>query len=214
MDTLAMIKNTKLVAIARRVAVADIVKTAQALHDGGIQCLEITFDQSSSSCIQDTATSIQNVKTALGDVMSVGAGTVLTVEQARAAAAAGADFALAPSTDVTVIAEMKRLGLTAIPGALTPTEIMTAWNAGADIVKVFPADILGVAYIKAIRGPISHVPCMAVGGVTIDNVRTFLENGYCSCGIGSNVVRNDLIKAGNYAELTALAKAFVAQKPC
>jgi 2-dehydro-3-deoxyphosphogluconate aldolase/(4S)-4-hydroxy-2-oxoglutarate aldolase len=203
------IKTNKLVAIARKVSVDSIVKTAQALYDGGIRLMEITFDQASSTCIQDTTESIKLVKKALGDKMCIGAGTVITVEQALAAKEAGADFALAPNVDVQVIKIMKENKMVAIPGAMTPSEIMDAWNAGADIVKLFPAGNLGLPYVKAIQGPINHVPLMAVGGINEKNVQEFLENGFCSCGIGSNIVRNDLIKAGSFDQLTKLAAKFV-----
>ncbi len=209
MDLLALIKEYKLVSIARRVSVSDIVNAAKAVSDGGIRFLEITFDQADPHCIDKTSESISLVKSELKDRMYVGAGTVLTVEQARAAREAGADFALAPDTNVQVIKEMKKLGMIAVPGALTPTEIMTAWNAGADIVKLFPAGNFGLSYLKAIRGPISHVPLMAVGGVDENNVSSFLKGGFCSCGIGSNIMRNDLIAKGDFDQIRQIAARFV-----
>ena len=209
MDGLSLIKKEKIVAIARRVDVEHILDTAQALYDGGIKLLEITFDQSSENCISDTTKSIELVKELMGDKMFVGAGTVLTIEQVKAAKRAGADFTLSPNTDIAIIKEVKNQGMICIPGALTPSEIMDAWNAGADIVKLFPAGNFGVSYVKAILGPISHVPLMAVGGVGANNIREFLENGFCSCGIESNIVRNDLIAAGKYAEIEQITKEFI-----
>jgi len=208
-DVVAFIKEHKLVAIARKVPVKDMVETAKALYEGGIRCLEITFDQASPTCIKDAADSIRLVKDAMGGKMCIGAGTVVTVGQARAAKEAGADFALAPDCNIKVIAEVKKLGMVSVPGALTPTEILAAWNAGADIVKLFPAGNFGMAYVKAIRGPINQVPLMAVGGVSEANVKEFLDGGFCSCGIGSNIVRNDLIAKGDFAALTVLARSFV-----
>ncbi|MFA7118979.1 MAG: bifunctional 4-hydroxy-2-oxoglutarate aldolase/2-dehydro-3-deoxy-phosphogluconate aldolase [Sphaerochaetaceae bacterium] len=209
MNVVSFITEHRLVAIARKVETKDIVDTALALNKGGICLLEITFNQASPTCIKDTVASIIAVKKALGNKMCVGAGTVTTEAQAQAAAAAGADFSLAPNTDIAVISEMKRLGMVAVPGALTPSEILSAWNAGADIVKLFPAGNFGLSYVKAIRGPINHVPLMAVGGINEKNVKEFLDNGFCSCGIGSNIVRNDLIHEGKFEELTSLAKSFV-----
>ncbi|MFA5546888.1 MAG: bifunctional 4-hydroxy-2-oxoglutarate aldolase/2-dehydro-3-deoxy-phosphogluconate aldolase, partial [Sphaerochaetaceae bacterium] len=182
---------------------------ASALYQGGIRILEITFDQGSSRCIEDTVETITSLKTLFGNDMLIGAGTVITTEQVKAASGAGADFILAPNTDREVIELAKSMNLVAIPGAFTPSEIMTAWNAGADIVKLFPAANLGIPYIKAIRGPINHVPLMAVGGVDETNIKAFLDNGYMSCGIGSNIVRNDLIRAGRFKELAELAETFV-----
>ena len=198
----------KIVAIARRVKPEDMVNTAKALYEGGIRSLEITFDQASKTCIADTAASISQVKEALGDKMCVGAGTVMTVEQAEAAKEAGADFALAPDTNVDVIRKINELGMVSVPGALSPTEIATAYHAGATIVKLFPADTLGLSYVKAVRGPISHVPLMAVGGVSLDNFKDFLESGFTSVGIGSNIVRNDLIEKGEFEKIRELAKVY------
>lgn len=208
MNTLDYIKEHKLVAIARKVRVDDIVNTAKALYEGGIRLMEITFNQESSCCIEDTVSSIRAVKAALADGMCVGAGTVISVEQAEAAKKAGADFALAPNTDPAVIGRIRKLGMVAVPGAMTPSEIVLAWNSGADIVKLFPAADLGLAYVKAIRGPIGHIPLMAVGGISNENVSEYLAHGFCSCGIGSCLVRNDLIASGDFDGLRRLASEY------
>ena len=205
-----LMKN-KLVAISRKVAKEDIKNTAKALYEGGIRSLEITFDQSNPNCIEETVRSIEIVREVMGERMMIGAGTVLNVEQAIAAAKAGASFVLSPDTNVKVIDKVKDLGLISFPGAMTPSEIMVAWNHGADIVKLFPAGILTLAYYKAIKGPISHVPLMAVGGVGLENMKSFLDAGFCSCGIGSNIVRNDLIASKRFNDLTNLAKEYLSQ---
>ena len=205
-----LMKN-KLVAISRKVAKEDIKNTAKALYEGGIRSLEITFDQSNPNCIEETVRSIEIVREVMGERMMIGAGTVLNVEQAIAAAKAGASFVLSPDTNVKVIDKVKDLGLISVPGAMTPSEIMVAWNHGADIVKLFPAGILTLAYYKAINGPISHVPLMAVGGVGLENMKSFLDAGFCSCGIGSNIVRNDLIASKRFNDLTNLAKEYLSQ---
>lgn len=198
----------KLVAIARRVAKEDIADMARALYDGGVRSLEITFDQSNPDCLLETARSIEIVKDTMEDKMMIGAGTVLNAEQAVTAAKAGASFILSPDTNIEVIEKVKELGLVSVPGAMTPSEIMLAWNHGADIVKLFPAGVLTLSYYKAIKGPISHVPLMAVGGIGLENMKTFLDAGFCSCGIGSNIVRNDLIKERRFEELTKLAEEY------
>ena len=205
-----LMKN-KLVAISRKVAKEDIKNTAKALYEGGIRSLEITFDQSNPNCIEETVRSIEIVREVMGERMMIGAGTVLNVEQAIAAAKAGASFVLSPDTNVKVIDKVKDLGLISVPGAMTPSEIMVAWNHGADIVKLFPAGILTLAYYKAIKGPISHVPLMAVGGVGLENMKSFLDAGFYSCGIGSNIVRNDLIASKRFNDLTNLAKEYLSQ---
>jgi 2-dehydro-3-deoxyphosphogluconate aldolase / (4S)-4-hydroxy-2-oxoglutarate aldolase len=209
MGPVEFIKEHKIVAIARKVEPTQMLDMASALYEGGVKILEITFDQASPTCIEDAMKSIKLLKTTRGKDMLIGAGTVVTLEQVKAASTAGADFILAPNTDIQVITLAKSLGMVTIPGAFTPSEIMDAWNAGAEIVKLFPAANLGIPYIKAICGPISHVPLMAVGGVDETNIKAFLDNGYMSCGIGSNLVRRDLINAGKFKELASIANMFV-----
>ena len=205
MDVLKFIKENRLVSISRQVYGDDLLKSAEAIVDSGIKLLEITFDQADENCLKLTGDSISLVKKTLGDKICVGAGTVMTLEQARAAKDAGADFALAPNVDFEVIHEMKRLGLIAVPGAFTPSEIAAAYKEGADIVKVFPADSLGVNYIKAVRGPINHIPLMAVGGVSAQNVKSFLDCGCTSAGIGSNIINKKRAKAGQFDEIRQAA---------
>ncbi|MGN0908049.1 MAG: bifunctional 4-hydroxy-2-oxoglutarate aldolase/2-dehydro-3-deoxy-phosphogluconate aldolase [Succinivibrio sp.] len=208
MDTLSFINQNKLVSISRQVYGQRLLECARRLLKGGIRCLEITFDQASPTNLKDTPESITLVKKTLGDQICVGAGTVMTVEQARAAKDAGADFALAPNTDPEVIREVKRLGMVAVPGALSPSEIAIAWNAGADIVKIFPIAQFGVPYLKAIRGPINHIPLMAVGGVSAQNVADFLKNGCGSAGIGSNIINRKRAEAGDFDAVEQAAREF------
>jgi 2-dehydro-3-deoxyphosphogluconate aldolase/(4S)-4-hydroxy-2-oxoglutarate aldolase len=197
----------KIVAIARRVPVERIVPIAEALYEGGIRLMEITFDQADPECLRLTPRMIE-VLTARFPDMSVGAGTVMTREQARAAADTGARFALAPNIDPDVIDEALKRGMAAIPGALTPTEVAYAFKLGAAMVKLFPAGDLGVGYLKALRGPLPHIPLMAVGGVDLNNLADFFKAGAKAAGIGSNIVSNKLIAEGRYLELTGLAKAY------
>lgn len=201
----------KITAIARRISPDRIADAAAALCAGGIRLLEITFDQASPSHLTETPDAIRAVKERVGDRMLVGAGTVLTKKQAQAAADAGASFMLAPNTDPEVIRYANELGLVTFPGAMTPTEIAAAHDAGADFVKVFPAGLLGVRYIKAILGPISHVPMTAVGDITLDNMNDFLAAGMKGVGIGSNLVSRKLIESGDYKGLTALAREYTSQ---
>lgn len=209
-QTLSFLREHKLVAITRGVAPCDIVATAQALFDGGIRSLEIPFFQEAETCIRDTAECIGLVRAALGEKMCIGAGTVMTAEQADAAAEAGADFALAPNTDPEIIRRIAALGMVAVPGAMTPSEIAAAQKAGAGLVKLFPADSMGLSYVKAVRAPMGHIPLLAVGGVTVENVRAFLDAGFVGVGIGSSLVSPVLIKAGKFDEITALAREFLA----
>lgn len=209
MDALTFIKEHRLVSISRQVYRQELLEAAKRILKSGIYCLEITFDQASPTSLQDTPDSIALIKQELGDEICVGAGTVMTVEQAKAARAAGADFALAPNVDVDVIHAIKTLDMVAVPGAFTPSEIATAYNAGADIVKVFPIGNLGVDYLKAIRGPINHIPLMAVGGVSASNIKSFLDNGCCSAGVGSNIINKKRAQAGAFDEIEQAAFEFV-----
>ncbi len=209
MDALTFIKEHRLVSISRQVYRQELLEAAKRILKSGIHCLEITFDQASPTSLQDTPDSIALIKQELGDEICVGAGTVMTIEQAKAARTAGADFALAPNVDVDVIHAIKTLDMVAVPGAFTPSEIATAYNAGADIVKVFPIGNLGVDYLKAIRGPINHIPLMAVGGVSASNIKSFLDNGCCSAGVGSNIINKKRAQAGAFDEIEQAAFEFV-----
>lgn len=211
MKTEERIKEGKIIAIARRVPNQDIVNTAKAILKGGVTLLEITFDQVSASCIEDTCEAIGLVKKALGDEMCVGAGTVLTEAQAEAAAKAGAEFALAPNTNIKLIKRIVELGMTAIPGAMTPSEIEAAYEAGAGFVKVFPAGNFGESYVKAVVEPLSQIPLLAVGGVKLDNMRRFMNAGCVGAGIGSGIIDKERIKAGDFEGITELAKKFMDQ---
>jgi 2-dehydro-3-deoxyphosphogluconate aldolase/(4S)-4-hydroxy-2-oxoglutarate aldolase len=198
----------KIVAIARRVPMDRIIETAKALHEGGIRLMEITFDQADPECLRLTPHMIKSLTARFPDML-IGAGTVMTREQARAAADAGARFALAPNIDPDVIDETLKQNMVSIPGALTPTEVAHAFKLGAAMVKLFPAGDLGTGYLKAIRGPLPHIPLMAVGGVDLTNLADFFKAGAKAAGIGSNIVNNKLIGEGRYDELAELAKAYV-----
>lgn len=206
MDAKSFILTNQVVAISRKVYRDDLLKAAACLKEAGIKIMEITFDQSSPTCLKDTADSIAALKDAFKDEMCFGAGTVMTRQQVQAAASAGADFALAPNTDPEIIRAMKDAGLVAVPGALTPSEIATAYNCGGDIVKLFPASTLGFDYVKAFRAPISHVPLMAVGGVSPENICSFLQAGFCSVGIGSNIINEKRAVSGAFDEIKQAAQ--------
>ncbi len=207
-DIKKMIDDNKIIAIVRGVDKSRVVDTVKALYTGGIRLVEVTFNQSSPTCIEDTVESIKMICEAMGDKVCVGAGTVMTVEQVEAAVAAGAKYMISPNTDEAVIRRTKELDAISIPGAFTPSEAVNAYKMGADYVKLFPAGILGTKYIKAVRAPISHIPVMAVGGVDTDNLQEFFAIGISGVGVGSSLVNTKLINAGKYDELTELAKRF------
>lgn len=201
------IEEAKIVAIMRNVAIKDAVNTAKALNDGGIKFIEVTFNQNDLGSFRDTA----NIIRAIGENLQieVGAGTVTSLEMLDMAEAAGAKFIISPNTNIEIIKKTVEYNLVSIPGALSPSEILAAYDAGADFVKLFPAGVMGTGYIKAIRGPINHIKLLAVGGVTVDNVQDFLKAGISGFGIGGNLVNNTLINKGQFDSITELAKSFI-----
>ena len=208
---IADINRHKIIAIVRGITGETLVKTAEALYEGGIRLLEITFDQTGKISAAQTGEMIADLCRRFAGRMRIGAGTVMTAEQVRIAVAAGAEYMISPDTSREVIEETLRLGAVSIPGALTPTEVATAYAYGADFVKLFPAGELGLSYIKAIRAPLAHIPMLAVGGVNEKNIGEFLGAGLAGFGIGSNIVSKKLIDNGDFAALTALAKQYTEQ---
>lgn len=205
----AGILSEKLVVLFRRVPLDQMGELAKALVRGGVKYLEVTFDQEAENPAQLYDQSIRTIREAVGDALCLGAGTVLNTEQVRAAREAGAEFVLSPSTDREVIAATKELGMVSIPGAMTPSEIVYAWNCGADIVKLFPADDLGYHYIWNIRGPLPHIPLIATGGVNPETIPEFLKHGINAVGTGVSIVNREMLNQGNYAGIEALARAHV-----
>ena len=204
-----IIEKHKVIAIVRGVPKEKVLETVRALYAGGIQLMEVTFSQASPTCIEDTTESIKTIQKIMGDKICVGAGTVMNKEQVQAAVDVGAKYIISPNADREVIEETKRLGAVSIPGAFTPSETVNAYNMGADYVKLFPAGLLDVTYIKALRAPINHIPIMVVGGINADNLHEFLATGISGVGVGSSLVDLKLINEDKWEELIALAKEFI-----
>ena len=184
-SVLERIYEEKIIAIVRGIPSGKIAALAQALAEGGVSCIEVTFDQTNP---EETLTSLRTIKSELGDRICLGAGTVMTVEQVEQAAQAGAEYMISPNVDEAVIRATKALGKVSIPGAMTPTETAFAYQCGADIVKLFPAGLLGPAYIKAVKTPLKHIPVSAVGNITIENCADFIQAGAVGVGVGGNLV--------------------------
>ena len=208
MNAYETILREKLVAIVRGFAPETVVEMAKAYVEGGIRCIEVTFDQTSAEKRLETVATIKAIKAALGDQVCVGAGTVMTVEQVQMAAEAGAEYMISPNVDVDVIKETKRLGKVSIPGAMTPSEIAYAYKMGADIIKLFPANEVGLTYIKAIKAPLKHIPLMATGGVRPINAAEYLAAGSSALGVGGDLVNKAWVAAGEFDKIAAAAKAF------
>lgn len=208
-DLFNTIQNQKIIAIVRGIPADIILDTAKALTYGGIHMMEITFDQSSPEGIKNTLFSISTLKEQLADDIRIGAGTVLTPEQVKDAYNCGAEYIISPNINRKVIEQTKELGMISMPGAFTPSEVVEAYDWGADIIKLFPAGILGTSYIKAVMAPLSHIPLAAVGGIDPDNIGEFLKAGVTCFGIGSNLVNKSLIVSKDFDDLTQRAKTFV-----
>ena len=202
------IGNTKVVSICRGIDVNYILPAVEAVYRGGIFAFEITFDQRDKSKWKETYDAIKLLKDYGPSDIVVGAGTVMNIEQLELAVEGGAEFILAPNINVEVIKEAKQKEVLMIPGAFTPTEIANAYDAGADIIKVFPAGLMGSCYIKAIRGPIKHIPLMAVSNINHNNFKEFLEAGCMSVGVGTNIMNPELVKNHEYEKLTELAEKY------
>ncbi|MCI8990440.1 MAG: bifunctional 4-hydroxy-2-oxoglutarate aldolase/2-dehydro-3-deoxy-phosphogluconate aldolase [Lawsonibacter sp.] len=204
-SVLERIYEEKIIAIVRGIPSGKIAALAQALAEGGVSCIEVTFDQTNP---EETLTSLRTIKSELGDRICLGAGTVMTVEQVEQAAQAGAEYMISPNVDEAVIRATKALGKVSIPGAMTPTETAFAYQCGADIVKLFPAGLLGPAYIKAVKAPLKHIPVSAVGNITIENCADFIQAGAVGVGVGGNLVSALLVNEGCFSQITATARAY------
>ena len=208
MTTLQWVQKSKIIAIVRGLSSEHIINLANALFEGGIDLIEVTFNQAKPETWKETADAIRALQTNMEGKMLVGAGTVITEEQLQISIDAGAKYIITPNTYIKLIDKVKAAGLCAFPGAMTPSEIIQAYEAGADAVKIFPAGTLGTSYIKAIRAPLNWIPMMAVGGVNEKNIAEFLAAGCCGVGVGGNLVNKDWIHAGEWDKITALAKEY------
>jgi 2-dehydro-3-deoxyphosphogluconate aldolase/(4S)-4-hydroxy-2-oxoglutarate aldolase len=201
---LDQILKSKLIAVVRSSKSDRLVEVAEALLAGGISVMEITFT------VPNAIDVLKAVRAKLQDKVLLGAGTILDPETARAAFLAGAEFLVSPCVNLDVIRMCQRYSKLVMPGAFTPTEILTAWEAGADIVKVFPADAVGPAYFKAIRGPLPQVRIMPTGGVDLTTGPGFLKAGACCLGVGSSLIDPKALEAGDMASVKASAEKYVA----
>ena len=202
--------DKKIIAIVRGVYGTDCVNLAKALYAGGVEMMEVTFDQSKPEAFNRTSDTIAQLVQEMGDKMIFGAGTVTSLETLELARQAGAQFVVSPNTNEAVIKATVANGMVSMPGAMTPTEILAAYECGADFVKVFPTAGLGASYIKAVCSPINHVRLLAVGGVSEKNVGEFLKAGCVGAGVGGNLVNKEWIKNGEFHKITALAQELMA----
>jgi len=203
LEIISAIKKYKICAIIRGAEAEKAVKIAQSLFDGGIKLIEVTFNTDKAIEM------IEAIKRTMGDKMYVGAGTVLDQETAILAINAGAEFILSPSISEGMIKVCNRYGKVAIPGIMTPSEAVRAMELGADILKLFPAGELGPGYLKSIRSPLNHIEFIAVGGINLDNAKSFMKSGAIGLGIGDSLVDNSLVINSKFTELKKRANDFV-----
>lgn len=196
------IKNNQIVAIIRADSTEALEYTVESLYKGGVRIVEVTMNTPGA------LKGIERLKNLYPELV-IGAGTVLDPESARLAILSGASFLLAPTLKESTISVANRYNTPIIPGVLTPTEALTAYEYGAKMVKVFPVRSLGPSYISDLKGPLSQLDIMAVGGISLSNAEDFLNAGTCSLGVGSSLVDNKLIAKGDYVEIEKRAKAFV-----
>ncbi len=198
--TRARIERLGAVAVVRLPSTEAALRVADALHAGGVTALEITVT------VPDAFSVIAALVQRFGDEVCVGVGTVLDEATVRAAVQAGAQYVVSPVLRSAVIARAHELGVPAMPGAVTPTELLAAHEAGADVVKVFPADTLGPGYLKSVLAPMPFLRLMPTGGVTPENVALWLSAGAVAVGLGGALVDAALVAAGDWAGITARAR--------
>lgn len=184
-----IIDENKIIAIIRGVQNDVLIPLVETLYTGGIRLVEVTVNQSGDP--KTTADAIYSLCEKFDGRVEIGAGTIMNKTQADIVIEAGAKYIISPNTDETVIKYTKERGLISIPGAFTPTECAEAYSYGADYVKVFPAGSIGASYIKAIAAPLSHIPFLAVGGITHENITDYLNAGACGVGIGGALTNPD-----------------------
>lgn len=202
-DTLGMLLEHKIVAILRGIEDRHADAAGQALIDGGIRMMEITMNT------EGAAVMIDRWRSRFDGQAAVGAGTVLDVDMAKIAVDAGAQFLISPNLDEAVITYGRERGISVWPGVMTPTEIVKAWKAGADAVKLFPMGTLGTKYLSEIRAPLDHIPMMATGGVDLHNIAEYFGAGACAVGMGGKLVNLDWVRAGKFDLVTERARQFV-----
>ena len=204
-EKLQLIRETGVIAIMRAQSSEQLIVAADAIHAGGVSVIEVTMTTPGALEV------IEQAAKRHGDQVLFGEGTVLDAETARAAILAGAGFIVAPTLSLPVIALCRRYGIPVIPGCFTPTEMLTAWEAGADMIKLFPAEVGGPDLVKAILAPLPQLQIVPVGGVDLSTAAEFIRKGAAALGVGGALVNQKLLVAGDLGELTRRAAAFIAE---
>jgi 2-dehydro-3-deoxyphosphogluconate aldolase/(4S)-4-hydroxy-2-oxoglutarate aldolase len=202
-EILKGLKRLGAIAIIRMGNSEKLLKVCEAIHEGGVSAIEITMTTPNALSV------IENLSKIMGDEIIVGVGTVLDPQTAVDAINAGAQFVVSPFLKSTIVETVKKLNMPVMPGAFTPTEIQTAYEQGADIVKVFPADVVGMAFFKALKGPMPYLKLMPTGGVTLTNAGEWLRAGAYAVGIGTALLDKKATDENNFKKLTENATLLV-----
>jgi 2-dehydro-3-deoxyphosphogluconate aldolase / (4S)-4-hydroxy-2-oxoglutarate aldolase len=203
-DIVRRIAEIGIVPIVRVNSAEAAVRSVEAIHEGGIPVAEITMT------VPGARKALEAVAAKFGSRILLGAGTVLDPETARISMLSGAEFFVTPALRVSVIEMAHRYDKAIMPGALTPTEVLTAWESGADVVKVFPCgNIGGAKYIKALKGPLPQVEMAPTGGVNLETIGDFLKAGACACGVGGELVDAATIQQGKYEVFAERARQYL-----
>lgn len=202
-SNLERVHQTGIVAVIRSASGERLVDVAEALLAGGVDVMEVTFT------VPHAQEVLARVAERLGSKILLGAGTVLDPETARIALLSGAEFIVSPTVNLDVIRLCRRYDKLVMPGAFTPTEVLSAWEAGADIVKIFPSEVTGPTYLKALSGPLPQIRMMPTGGVNLDSAAAFLRAGAFALGVGGSLVDPKAVAAGDLSKIETLARQFV-----
>jgi 2-dehydro-3-deoxyphosphogluconate aldolase/(4S)-4-hydroxy-2-oxoglutarate aldolase len=202
-EKLQLIRDTGVIAIMRAKSSDQLMAAADAIRAGGVRVIEVTMTTPGALDLIETAAA------RFGDDVLFGAGSVPDPETARQAILSGAGFVVAPTLKSATIQLCARYSVPVMPGCLTPTEILTAWEQGADMIKVFPTDFGGPGYIKAVKAPLPQVELIPVGGVTLESTPAFFRAGVSAVGVGSSLINQSLLDEGNMEALTKRAAAFI-----
>ena len=204
-------KESKIIVVCRGIAEEEIVNVAEALYAGGINYMEVPFDQSNIATNVNTARKIKLVSEAMKGRMHVGAGTTCTEAQLKLAIEADAQIIVAPNMDEDIIKATKEAGLISMPGCMTPSEMYKAYKLGADLIKLFPASVTTVKMIKEVLVPLSNLPLVCFGGVNADNFKEIMATGIVGVGVAGAVLNKEALANKDYSKITELAKALSSQ---
>lgn len=202
LEVLAKVKSERICAIIRKLTPEQAIQTTAALIEGGVSVIEVAFNTAGAAQI------ITELKQTFGEKLTIGAGTVLDSETARIAILAGANFILSPTLNLDVLKICQKYNVLAIPGVYTPTEMLSAWESGARMVKIFPAVTVGSTFIRQVKGPLDQLEIMAVGGINTENTSDFLLAGASCVGIGSEIAGQKLVETGGYQAITTSARQY------